>query len=80
MERKASSSPRRSFRRSSGARLAAATAVARARNPSASSRHCSSPLAAAGQAPLVRQVAYVVPRAFKTATLGRILDVVERAP
>ncbi len=28
-----------------------------------------------GQAPLVRQVAYVVPRAFKTATLGRILDV-----
>jgi ATP-dependent RNA helicase DeaD len=29
----------------------------------------------AGQAPLVRQVAYVVPRAFKTATLGRILDV-----
>jgi len=31
--------------------------------------------AAAGQAPLVRQVAYVVPRAFKTATLGRILDV-----
>jgi ATP-dependent RNA helicase DeaD len=31
--------------------------------------------AGAGQAPLVRQVAYVVPRAFKTATLGRILDV-----
>jgi ATP-dependent RNA helicase DeaD len=29
----------------------------------------------AGQAPLVRQMAYVVPRAFKTATLGRILDV-----
>jgi len=29
----------------------------------------------AGHAPLVRQVAYVVPRAFKTATLGRILDV-----
>jgi ATP-dependent RNA helicase DeaD len=28
-----------------------------------------------GQAPLVRQVAYVVPRAFKTTTLGRILDV-----
>ncbi len=28
-----------------------------------------------GQAPLVRQLAYVVPRAFKTATLGRILDV-----
>jgi len=28
-----------------------------------------------GQAPLVRQVAYVVPRAFKVATLGRILDV-----
>ncbi len=28
-----------------------------------------------GQAPLVRQVAYVVPRAFKIATLGRILDV-----
>ncbi len=28
-----------------------------------------------GQAPLVRQMAYVVPRAFKTATLGRILDV-----
>jgi ATP-dependent RNA helicase DeaD len=27
-----------------------------------------------GQAPLVRQVAYVVPRAFKIATLGRILD------
>ena len=27
------------------------------------------------QAPLVRQVAYVVPRAFKTTTLGRILDV-----
>lgn len=29
----------------------------------------------AGQAPLVRQIAYVVPRAYKTATLGRILDV-----
>jgi ATP-dependent RNA helicase DeaD len=28
-----------------------------------------------GQAPLVRQVAYVVPRAYKTATLGRVLDV-----
>ncbi len=28
----------------------------------------------AGQAPLVRQVAYLVPRAYKTATLGRILD------
>jgi len=28
-----------------------------------------------GQSPLVRQVAYVVPRAYKTATLGRILDV-----
>ena len=28
-----------------------------------------------GQAPLVRQIAYVVPRAYKTATLGRILDV-----
>jgi len=28
-----------------------------------------------GRAPLVRQVAYVVPRAYKTATLGRILDV-----
>jgi len=28
-----------------------------------------------GRAPLVRQVAYVVPRAFKTATLGRVLDV-----
>jgi len=28
-----------------------------------------------GSAPLVRQVAYVVPRAYKTATLGRILDV-----
>jgi ATP-dependent RNA helicase DeaD len=28
-----------------------------------------------GQAPLVRQVAYVVPRSYKTATLGRILDV-----
>jgi ATP-dependent RNA helicase DeaD len=28
-----------------------------------------------GQAPLVRQVAYVVPRAYKTAALGRILDV-----
>ena len=28
-----------------------------------------------GQAPLVRQLAYVVPRAYKTATLGRILDV-----
>ncbi|HEX3623755.1 MAG TPA: DEAD/DEAH box helicase [Acidimicrobiales bacterium] len=27
-----------------------------------------------GDAPLVRQVAYVVPRAYKTATLGRILD------
>ncbi|HWI04678.1 MAG TPA: DEAD/DEAH box helicase, partial [Acidimicrobiales bacterium] len=27
-----------------------------------------------GQTPLVRQVAYVVPRAFKVATLGRILD------
>ena len=27
------------------------------------------------QTPLVRQVAYVVPRAFKTTTLGRILDV-----
>jgi ATP-dependent RNA helicase DeaD len=31
--------------------------------------------AGAGETPLVRQVAYVVPRAFKTATLGRILDV-----
>ena len=31
--------------------------------------------AGAGEVPLVRQVAYVVPRAFKTATLGRILDV-----
>jgi len=28
-----------------------------------------------GRAPLVRQVAYVVPRAYKTATLGRVLDV-----
>ena len=31
--------------------------------------------AGAGETPLVRQVAYVVPRAYKTATLGRILDV-----
>src|SRR5205807_3300640 len=29
----------------------------------------------AGQVPLVRQVAYVVPRAYKAATLGRVLDV-----
>jgi ATP-dependent RNA helicase DeaD len=28
-----------------------------------------------GGAPLVRQVAYVVPRAYKAATLGRVLDV-----
>jgi ATP-dependent RNA helicase DeaD len=28
-----------------------------------------------GQAPLVRQIAYVVPRSYKTATLGRVLDV-----
>jgi ATP-dependent RNA helicase DeaD len=28
-----------------------------------------------GQAPLVRQVAYVVPRAYKAATLGRLLDI-----
>ncbi|MGH9225801.1 MAG: DEAD/DEAH box helicase [Acidimicrobiales bacterium] len=28
-----------------------------------------------GQAPLVRQVAYVVPRAYKGATLGRVLDI-----
>jgi ATP-dependent RNA helicase DeaD len=31
--------------------------------------------ATGGQAPLVRQVAYVVPRAYKAATLGRVLDV-----
>jgi len=31
--------------------------------------------AAAGEAPLVRQSAYVVPRAQKPATLGRVLDV-----
>src|SRR3954454_5215177 len=31
--------------------------------------------ASGGQAPLVRQVAYVVPRAYKAATLGRVLDV-----
>jgi ATP-dependent RNA helicase DeaD len=37
--------------------------------------HMGRAQAGAGQAPLVRQVAYVVPRAFKTATLGRILDV-----
>ncbi|GAA2395848.1 DEAD/DEAH box helicase [Dactylosporangium salmoneum] len=30
---------------------------------------------AAGEAPLVRQVAYVVPRAHKPAALGRVLDV-----
>ena len=28
-----------------------------------------------GEAPRVRQMAYIVPRAYKTATLGRILDV-----
>ncbi|HTJ76689.1 MAG TPA: DEAD/DEAH box helicase [Acidimicrobiales bacterium] len=34
------------------------------------------PAGAAGEgAPLVRQVAYVVPRAYKAATLGRVLDV-----
>jgi ATP-dependent RNA helicase DeaD len=37
--------------------------------------HMGRSAAGAGEAPLVRQVAYVVPRAFKTATLGRILDV-----
>ncbi|MDQ3641917.1 MAG: DEAD/DEAH box helicase [Actinomycetota bacterium] len=37
--------------------------------------HMGRARADSGQAPLVRQVAYVVPRAFKTATLGRILDV-----
>ncbi len=37
--------------------------------------HMGRATAGSGQAPLVRQVAYVVPRAFKTATLGRILDV-----
>src|SRR5206468_2868036 len=33
------------------------------------------PAVAGGGAPLVRQVAYVVPRAYKAATLGRVLDV-----
>ena len=37
--------------------------------------HMGRARADSGQAPLVRQIAYVVPRAFKTATLGRILDV-----
>ncbi len=37
--------------------------------------HMGRAQAGSGQTPLVRQVAYVVPRAFKTATLGRILDV-----
>ncbi|MGI8809790.1 MAG: DEAD/DEAH box helicase [Acidimicrobiales bacterium] len=37
--------------------------------------HMGRAQAGVGQAPLVRQVAYVVPRSFKTATLGRILDV-----
>ena len=37
--------------------------------------HMGRSQAASGETPLVRQVAYVVPRAFKTATLGRILDV-----
>ncbi|MFC4059111.1 DEAD/DEAH box helicase [Planomonospora corallina] len=33
------------------------------------------PAAAPGEAPLVRQVAYVVPRTYKPAALGRVLDV-----
>src|SRR5439155_1445510 len=37
--------------------------------------HMGSHQTDAGQAPLVRQVAYVVPRAYKAATLGRVLDV-----
>src|SRR5205807_9342924 len=37
--------------------------------------HMGGQQAESGQAPLVRQVAYVVPRAYKAATLGRVLDV-----
>ena len=36
--------------------------------------HMGGAVVGPGHAPLVRQVAYVVPRAFKTATLGRVLD------